>query len=116
DLAVSLLLVVITALIVVGVLAFLRIAMRPAFRQRPDQVVIRRPGQRMFGAPEPLGKTGAEDFPFALLSQAAYQHKPDAKRGKPGECLDPDSTLQQCGWTRWPDFGDSRLRSQIQKV
>lgn len=112
----SLLLVVITALIVVGVLAFLRIAMRPAFRQRPDQVVIRRPGQRMFGAPEPLGATGAEDLPFALLSQAAYKHKPDAKRVKAGASLDPDAELRKRGWTMWPDFGGSGLHNQIRNV
>jgi len=115
DLAVSLLLVVGT-IVVVGALAIIRVATRSAFRQRPDQVVIRRPGQRMFGAPEPLGTTGIEDLPYALLSQAAYRRKPDAKQVTDGESLDPDSALQQRGWVRWPDFGGSQLHTQIQQV
>lgn len=112
----SLLLVVGTILTVIGVLAFIRIATRPAFRQRPDQVVIRRPGQRMFGAPEPLGAVGTEDLPFALLSQAAYKHKPDAKQVKAGTSLDPDLELRKRGWTMWPDFGGSDLQNQIRNV
>ncbi|HKT25235.1 MAG TPA: hypothetical protein VJR04_11565 [Terriglobales bacterium] len=112
----SLLLTVLTILAVIGVLAFLRVAMRPAFRQRPDEVVVRGPGQRMFGAPEPLERIGREDLPFALLSQAAYERKPDAKQVKAGVSLDPDSALQQRGWARWPDFGGSALHAQIQKV
>jgi hypothetical protein len=112
----SLLLLVGTILVVLVLLAFIRVATRPAFRQRSDQVVIRRPGQRMFGAPEPLCTTGPEDLPFALLSQAAYQRKPDAKQVKAGESLDPDAALQQRGWVRWPDFGGSQLHTQIQNV
>src|SRR5438270_1630955 len=114
----SLLLAIGTIVIVLGVLALIRMATRPAFRQRPDQVVIRRPGQRMFGAPEPLDTAGREDLPFALLSQAAYRRKPDAKQVQvnDGESLDPDVALQQRGWARWPDFGGSQLHSQIQEV
>ncbi len=112
----SVLLIVSTILLVLAMLAFLRVAIRPAFRQHPDQVVIRGPGQRMFGPPEPLGRIGREDLPFALLSQAAYERKPDAKQVTAGASLDPDAALQQRGWTRWPDFGGSALHAQIQRV
>jgi hypothetical protein len=70
----------------------------------------------MFGTPEPLGTTGLEDLPFALLSQAAYQRKSDAKQVKTGESLDPDVALQQRGWTRWPDFGSPELHADIKSV
>ena len=96
--------------------AAIRLVKSPAFPQRPDQVVIRRPGQRMFGPPEPLDEIGAEDLPFALLSQAAYKHKPDAKQVKSGEALDPDAELQRRGWSMWPDFGGTQLHKQIQNV
>ncbi|MFL6439910.1 MAG: lipase family protein [Terriglobales bacterium] len=112
----SLLLILGALLVLLVLMAFVRVVTRPAFRQRSDQVVIRRPGQRMFGAPEPLGTAGLEDLPFAFLSQAAYQHKPDAKQEKAGDCVDPDAALQQRGWARWADFGGPELRAQIEAV
>lgn len=112
----SVLLVLVITLAAIAVVAFIRVAMTPAFRQRADQVVIRRPGQRMFGAPEPLGPTGTEDLPFALLSQAAYKHKPDAKQVKTGDAIDPDLELRKRGWTMWPDFGGDGLHQQIRGV
>ena len=112
----SLLLIVGTLLVLLVLIALVRVVTTPAFRQRSDEVVIRRPGQRMFGAPEPLGATGLEDLPFAFLSQAAYQHKPDAKQVNTGDCVDPDDALQQRGWVRWPDFGSPKLRADIEAV
>jgi len=112
----SLLLIVGTILVLLVLMALLRVAVSPAFRQRSDEVVIRRPGQRIFGAPEPLGAAGLEDLPFAFLSQAAYQHKPDAKQEKAGDCVDPDAALQQRGWARWPNFGGPELHAQIEAV
>jgi hypothetical protein len=112
----SLPLVVGTILVLMVLLALIRVATRPAFWQRSDQIVVRRPGQRMFGRPEPIVTTGLEDLPFALLSQAAYQRKSDAKQVKTGESLDPDVALQQRGWTRWLDFGSPELHAEIKKV
>ncbi len=112
----SLFLFVAMIFVVVALLAFVRVATRPAFRQKPDQVVVRNPGQRTFGAPEALERIGREDLPFALLSQAAYERKPDAKQVKAGASLDPDESLQVRGWIRWPDFGGSALHAEIQKV
>lgn len=111
----SLLLFTGTIFVVVALLAFLRVASRPAFWQLPNQVVVRRPGQRMFGAPETIERIAREDLPFVLLSQAAYERKPDAKQVKAG-AFDPDEVLQQRGWARWPDFGGSELQVEIQKV
>jgi hypothetical protein len=106
---------VLSALVLL-LLAYMRVAKRPAHRQQRDEVVIRRPGQRMFGAPEPLTATGPEDLPFALISQAAYQRKGDPKQPKTGASLDPDKVLEQYGWAKWPEFEKPELYAKMRKV
>jgi hypothetical protein len=45
---------------------------RPAFKQQSNMVVIRQPGHRWFGPPQPGQAYAAEDLHYAWLSTAAY--------------------------------------------
>jgi hypothetical protein len=45
---------------------------RPAFRQNPTSVMIRKPGCRFLGQPQPAQPEAAVDLNYALLSLAAY--------------------------------------------
>jgi pimeloyl-ACP methyl ester carboxylesterase len=107
---------VIVALVVVSLAAYIRIRSSPAYRQRATQVVIRQPGQRLLGRPEPMVLTGPEDLPFALLSQAAYQRKPDAKAMNAGLCVNADAVLMEMGWKRWESLDEGELAEKIKAV
>jgi len=106
-------------LLVIGIIIFLptyiRIRKSAAYHQKPNEVAIRRPGERLLGDPEPIIVIGSEDLPFALLSQSAYQRKPDAKKLNVGECVGSDGLLSQMGWERWPDFGSTELQTGIRE-
>ena len=96
--------------------AYIRIRSSPAYRQKATQVVIRQPGQRLLGPPEPIILTGPEDLPFALLSQAAYQRKPDAKAVNTGMCVNADAVLMGMGWKRWEGLDEGELAEKIKTV
>jgi len=86
----------------------LRIVNGPAFKQKRDQVVVREPGRHLLGEPQPVLTEAKSDFEFALLSQAVYQHKPDAKAIKHDQCVDADALLASLGWTQWKNFSDRK--------
>jgi hypothetical protein len=85
---------------------------RPAFQQKVDEVVIREPGERFLGPPQPATAEARKDLEFAWLSEAAYQRVPDNQESH-GNCLDADSALQNRGWSRWENFPDADLRKKI---
>jgi hypothetical protein len=103
------------AITVIAASSYIRVRTSPAYRQKPDEVTTREPGERFLGAPHPLFQEAHEDLDFALLSQAAYQRKLDAKEVAVGECVDADALLQKMGWMLWPDFPDTKLLHQIAK-
>jgi hypothetical protein len=88
--------------IVAFLLLFFMIVNGKAFQQGKGSVTIREPGYRLLGPPQPVAPQAAKDVTFALLSQAAYQHRPpDPDATKPDdstESLDPIATLHQLGW------------------
>ena len=98
---------------VVVVASYLRVRSNPAYRQKSNEIVTREPGNRTLGAPQPNAPEARADLDFALLSQAAYQRKPDAKDVKAGDWLDADALLQETGWRRWADFPDPKLLEEI---
>jgi len=115
------------ALVVLGVIVaspFLFIVINNlAFRQSPDQVAVREPGERWLGAPYDGSTEAREDLDFALLSEAAYQRVPDIKKIKAKKAIDVDQTLGDMGWTRWdfpsknaPDGPEKELREIIDGV
>jgi hypothetical protein len=88
---------------------------RPAFKQPSNMVVIRKPGHRWFGPPQPAQACAAEDLPYAWLSTAAY--------GSPTSTKAADSTKFQEGsaglgdlWSRWTDFPDGDLQNEMTSV
>jgi hypothetical protein len=77
-----------TAIIIL--ITFWRVASRPAFRQKSNEVVIREPGKRSLGQPQPVASEAWTDLEFAWLSQAAYQHVAPGKKAASVGCPDPD--------------------------
>jgi hypothetical protein len=106
---------VLAVVVVYAVATYIRVVRSPAYRQKPDEVVTREPGKRILGTPQPIATEAHADLDFALLSQAAYQRKPDAGEVKAGDCVDADALLQKAGWTRWADFPDPKLLEKISK-
>jgi hypothetical protein len=43
-----------------------------ALGQKPDEVVVRKPGERFLGAPEPIRPYAAQHWEFAWLADSAY--------------------------------------------
>jgi hypothetical protein len=103
------------AIIIISLPTYVRIRLSSAYKQQPNQVAIRIPGDHTLGDPQSLLIEGTEDLPFTLLSQAAYQRKSDAK-APPGNTLNADVELGKRGWVRWPDFTDANLRKKIKEV
>jgi len=103
------------AIAIAILVVYWRVARRPAFRQKPDEVVIREPGLRTLGPPRPVAPEARKDLDFAWLSQAAYGRVPDGEKNYPSGCPDADSVLQRMGWSRWEDFPDAELRDKITK-
>jgi hypothetical protein len=104
---------VLAIIAVLVVSSYVRVRSNPAYHQKADEVVTREPGKRTLGAPQPIAPEAHADLDFALLSQAAYQRKPDAKEVKAGDSVDADALLQQAGWRRWADFPDPKLLEEI---
>jgi hypothetical protein len=104
-----------SAIGVVAVSAILRVLISPAFRQQDNEVVIREPGERLLGRPQPLADEARKDVDFAFLSQAAYQRTANSKIEKTDCYLNPDETLESSGWKRWTDFPDTTVLAKIEK-
>lgn len=113
--ALSIALYLLLAVAVISLPTYLRIRRSTAFKQKECQVAIRDPGDHILGNPECLVREGTDDLPFALLSQAAYQRKSDAKV-QAGPCLDADAELIAMGWGKWPDSKDEEFLTKIRKV
>jgi hypothetical protein len=102
-------------IIVLALLSYLRIRTNPAYHQEPNEVVTREPGKKILGAPQPIAPQAHADLAFALLSQAAYQGKSDAKKARPSDWVDAVTILEAAGWTLWADFPDQKLLEKISK-
>jgi hypothetical protein len=101
--------------IVVALLSYLRVRSHPAYHQKPNQVAIREPGEKILGAPQDIAPQARADLAFALLSQAAYQAKSDAKEAKAADWVDAADLLNEAGWMLWVDFPDAKLHEKISK-
>lgn len=100
-----------------------------ALGQRPSEVVVRHPGERLLSAPLPIAPYAASHREFAWLSLAAYGATPAARKravreahrsrartapdGTPLAPRDPIAILQTSGWSRWPPFGKPSVWQQI---
>jgi hypothetical protein len=104
-----------------------------ALGQTPSQVVVREPGQRFLGAPQPIAKYATAHWEFAWLSMAAYGKTRAGQRQARKEIRqtavhsvdtggkrrhvsprDADSILAEAGWKRWDGFPDDGVQKQIE--
>jgi hypothetical protein len=102
---------------------YLRVRSRPAYRQKPDEIVERAPGERLLGLPKPALPEAKKDLDFALLSQAAYDRTPHGIKNRKQNVRPAETDLTERGWTIWPPFGqniglpqkleDTHLRVQV---
>lgn len=99
-----------------ALLIYLRVSRRPAFRQTAKEVVIREPGKRLLGAPQPVAPEARKDLAFARLSQSAYEKiRPEQKSLDFSGAPRVDTALREAGWVPWPDFPDDGLEQEIAK-
>jgi hypothetical protein len=108
--AILLLLIVIAVFVL---LVYLRIAHRPAFRQNSKEVVIREPGERYLGAPQPVRPEAQKDQDFARLSESAYEKMKADKSRQTSTVSAVDTALRGEGWVPWPNFPDDGLQQEI---
>lgn len=104
------------AVFLIVVAVFLVVISRPAFRQKPDTVVIREPGCRFLGPPQPAQSEAANDLDYAMLSLVAYG---DIKKDKPNKkkpCIDAKTILENNGWHVVPNFPGECLRKEMDAV
>jgi len=100
---------------VLALLTYLRVSSRPAFRQNSKEVVIMEPGERVLGAPQPVGPEARKDLQFAWLSQSAYEKAMADKSRETSAASGVDTALRSLGWAPWTDFPDDGLQQEITK-
>lgn len=105
-----------------------------ALRQTKDDVVVRTPGSRFLGPPQPAAPEAKKDLEFAWLSEAAYGNtaaglkekaavrsklfgKSAVERpiGGVASCPESQASLFAAGWKVWPGFPSDGLLQQIEK-
>ena len=84
---------------------------RPAFWQKPNMVVVRKPGNRFLGQPQPAQAFAAEDLPYALLSVSAYSYPAKDQLA----CSDVSAGLGE-QWVQWLNFPDKTLKAEMDAV
>jgi hypothetical protein len=89
---------------------------RPAFRQKLDSVVIRRPGCRFLGRTQPAQPEAAIDLDYALLSLAAYGNIRKNKPDKGDSNIDANKLLSSMGWSMWTNFPKADLQARMDAV
>lgn len=88
---------------------------RPAFKQQSNMVVIRQPGHRWFGPPQPAQAYAAEDLPYAWLSTAAYGSPTSTKAAEITKFKEGSAGLGD-QWCLWTDFPDPDLQNEMTSV
>jgi Lipase (class 3) len=94
-------------LLLVALVTYLRVRTSPAYNQSRTQIVERPPGARLLGPPQPARPEAKKDLDFALLSQAAYDETPYAKKHEKANLRDAEGDLKNRGWSIWPEFGQN---------
>lgn len=110
----------------IALLSVLSLTACSALRQTPQEVVVREPGHRLLGSPQPLQAEAAKDLEFAWLSEAAYGNtvggKTEKSEAPPAQseaalaasgCPVSQDALRAHGWNVWPDFPNDGLSKRI---
>jgi hypothetical protein len=103
------------ALFALILITYVRVRVSPAYKQRPDQIVERAPGQRRLGAPVPALPCAMQDVDFALLSQISYEKTPKGIKETQGIESDAATKLAAQGWKRHLFDHDETLAQKLQK-
>jgi hypothetical protein len=101
--------------IAVIILITVAVTARPAFKQQSNEVVIRCPGHRWFGPPQPAQPFAAEDLPYAWLSTAAYGSPTSTKAEEVSKFSEARASLGD-HWLMWTDFPNSELLVEMNSV
>jgi hypothetical protein len=101
---------------VVALLITAVVISRPAFRQKPDTVVIRKPGRRFLGPPQPAQPEATVDLDYALLSLAAYGDIEKKKPDKEPSRIDAKQVLEKEGWSICGSFPGTDLKNKMDAV
>jgi hypothetical protein len=96
-------------------LVTIAVTTRPAFKQPSNMVVIRLPGHRWFGDPQPAQASAAEDLPYAMLSFAAYADPSSENQKDVATLREAQAGLGE-QWCRWPDFPGADLQTEMKSV
>jgi len=94
-------------LLLIIFITYLRVRSRPAYDQKPDEIVERAPGDRLLGPPKKALPEARMDLDFALLSQAAYDRTPHGLNNRKQNVRSAETDLIARGWFIWPPFGES---------
>lgn len=86
-----------------------------SLEQQPDQAWIRAPGHRE-GSLAPVATKAQEHWQYAWISEAAYQESEGEGAGFDSDCQDPKTVLEENGWSKWRDFPDGELASDLKKA
>lgn len=103
--------------ITLAIIVFITVAVttRPAFKQQSNMVVIRLPGHRWFGDPQPAQAFASEDLPYAWLSTAAYGSPTSTKPDEKAKFTKGKAALGD-KWCMWSDFPNADLRAKMDHV
>lgn len=75
-------------------------------------VVIRLPGHRWFGDPQPAQAYASEDLPYAWLSTAVYGSPTSTKPDEKARFTEGKAALGD-QWSMWPDFPNADLQAKM---
>jgi hypothetical protein len=98
------------------VLVFAVVTSRPAFRQQRNSVVIRKPGHRFLGPPQPAQREAAIDLEYALLSLAASGDIKKNKAEKEPPRIEAKEFLDNEGWSIYSTFPGTCLQKKMDAV
>jgi hypothetical protein len=103
-------------LLLIIFVTYVRVRSRPAYDQKPDEIVERAPGDRLLGPPKKALPEAKMDLDFALLSQAAYDKTPHGLKNRKLNVRSAETDLAALGWSIsiWPHLDDdSRLLQKL---
>ena len=97
------------------VLIAVAVTTRPAFKQQSNMAVVRLPGHRWFGDPQPAQACASEDLPYAWLSTAVYGSPTSTKPDEKAKFTEGKAALGD-QWSMWLDFPHADLQAEMDRV
>ena len=103
--------------IALAIIALIAVAVttRPAFKQQSNMVVVRLPGHRWFGDPQPTQACASDDLPYAWLSTAVYGCPTSTKPDEKAKFTERKAALFY-EWSMWLDFPNADLQAEMDRA